>query len=356
VQCTLPAGTGTQQSVVVLSAGFVSAVSADVTLSYALPNIARLECADCVQSTNVSLSNCKPAASTVLTLIGTAFGASGASVFVGTAKCAHVDHDPFSPHGLVLPVQLLQANGQLSLSSASVSYPQCAEGTYAASAAVCSPCVVGRYTAAPAQTVCSLCDVGRFANTSSSRVCTVCPRGRFQAATGRSVCDVCLPGRFARTTQSVSCDLAAPGFYASSNSSSDQVACVSGRYSSLGATVCLDCPINTIAAASGSASCTKCSSTEVSNGQGAKSCTKCPAASHAQDGACVCDDGTFFIVLLHRFLNLCHCLVAAEFYAAPSHDSLVCLRCPPGAVTCVNGRVINPADSWLVVLRRGFID
>jgi hypothetical protein len=36
----------------------------------------------------------------------------------------------------------------------------------------------------------------------------------------------------------------------------------------------------------------------------------------------------------------------AEFYSAPSHGPLVCLRCPPGAVTCVNGRVINPDDSW----------
>jgi hypothetical protein len=117
-----------------------------------------------------------------------------------------------------------------------------------------------------------------------------------------------------------------------------------------GATTCGPCPINTFAAASGSFDCAKCSTTEVSNGLGATSCIKCPTASHAQDGFCVCDDGSSSLSVLCCCPTILFAILFAEFYAAPSQGGLVCLRCPPGAVTCVNGRVINPEDSWFVYL------
>jgi hypothetical protein len=75
----------------------------------------------------------------LITVIGTNFGASGASIYIGNSACTDVTHDVNNPHQqltctlpngnrLNLALVLFQRNGELSESVASVSYSQCQPG------------------------------------------------------------------------------------------------------------------------------------------------------------------------------------------------------------------------------------
>jgi hypothetical protein len=114
-------------------------------LSYARPVIG---CAD--NHTSLSLTECirNPtsnvrtiAASTLnlITVIGTNFGASGASIYIGNSACTDVTHDVNNPHQqltftlpngnrLNLALVLFQRNGELSQTPVSISYSQCQPG------------------------------------------------------------------------------------------------------------------------------------------------------------------------------------------------------------------------------------
>jgi hypothetical protein len=138
VHCILPAGAGSNQPVLLVSASFFSPLAK--LLSYSLPEVRALADTACqpVAGSNIQLRDCPLTGGSQLTLIGLFFGASGASVFVGTQKCVCA-HDPGTPDSKVvcaLPasrnknvaVSLLQLNGGLSPEPAQVSFAQCQPG------------------------------------------------------------------------------------------------------------------------------------------------------------------------------------------------------------------------------------
>lgn len=169
VNCTLPAGAGSDQPVVLVSASFFSPLTK--LLSYAKPAITALSspastCQQQAPGSPSTLVNCPRLGYTLpccivlrigrccrqlfacsllcrnvtLTITGSSFGSAGALVFVGTSQCSPVWHDPDAPQSILrcrlpagkgqgVPVQVFQKNGELSLDDASISYVQCPAGT-----------------------------------------------------------------------------------------------------------------------------------------------------------------------------------------------------------------------------------
>jgi hypothetical protein len=108
-------------------------------------------------TSSTSVTECSRLGGDVLTVIGSDFGAAGASVFVGSDKCINVRHDLNAPHGrltcelpagnrLDRPLVLFQRNGELSQTEASVSFTQCPKGQHEDDLN-CVPCEFGKYVA-----------------------------------------------------------------------------------------------------------------------------------------------------------------------------------------------------------------
>jgi hypothetical protein len=120
-------------------------------LAYAAPTIDSIS--GCPISVNVTLEDCprdtshEPAR---LTIHGHDFGPANATILVGASKCVPVEDTTSSqivcslPSGrfLAQPILIVQSNGRLSASGASVSYRQCGAGTYEVDL-MCLPCPNG---------------------------------------------------------------------------------------------------------------------------------------------------------------------------------------------------------------------
>jgi hypothetical protein len=138
IECYIPAGTGYEQSVVVTSIGIPSTPLK--ALSYGAPTITTIE--GCMTSgSKLSTIDCPRNGSQILTVIGTNFGVSGATILLGSAQCGSLTHDSSSPHTIltcILPsgyqmdrsIVVVQLNGAVSSTAASVSYLQCSPGYY----------------------------------------------------------------------------------------------------------------------------------------------------------------------------------------------------------------------------------
>lgn len=202
--CILPAGTGNDASVVISSYGLLS--TAAPLVSYAAPTITNVSCAACdswthdVQGT-IRLMGCARQSavandtSRVLRLSGRNFGPPGSSVFVGGARCEMVTASDTAV-SCVLPegkasaqiVLLIQRNGKLSDSPHTVTYRECAKGSYDPSPAISNALD------------CALCPIGTFSSESGAG-CSTCPAGLFlDVAAQRSGppssddCILCLAG------------------------------------------------------------------------------------------------------------------------------------------------------------------
>jgi hypothetical protein len=311
-QCSLPSGTGVDQSLVV--SGGVQFSSSVKAVSYAGPNITGLACSACTVKSGMALSGCPRTAGTLgifLTIYGANFGPRAPLILVGESQCA-VDTSSmvttqtqlrcYLPSGnrLDRPVLLLQSGGQLSSSPATLSYTQCTKGTYEVGL-TCLSCNNGSYAEAESQTTCTDCLAGRYSQQASyscldcgagtyslsgSPNCTQCPLGRFVSTGGQSTCGACDSGTYASVTGLSRCASCEAGQYS--------VKTITSQLGEIGSTECLPCPSGSYTAVSAQASCVQCDAGTYANATGASVCTACDRGTYSTknstsgSGATVC--------------------------------------------------------------------
>ena len=192
-------------------------------MSYSAPVITSVS--GCTATSNPKKTvDCARAGGTTITLQGTNFGASGATVLIGSStvcsfallspsdslsamQCNATTHDPVTPHTQVtcvlqgdngvdrsvilfqvqclgcLPLLLscmrlaLQRGGEITSSPGFVSYLQCQPGYYQ-SDLDCKPCPSGSYQSAGSQSVCLQCATGTARSASVATLRVVLPSCR----------------------------------------------------------------------------------------------------------------------------------------------------------------------------------
>lgn len=118
-----------------------------------------------------SLTGCLRSGGQNITIYGQNFGEINAQVSLGASQCRNVIHNSTNDTVLVctlppgalpqVPLQVLQENGQASLSVVNVGYEQCPPGTFQnGSEIVCVPCDLGEYTTVEGRTSCDNCAAG----------------------------------------------------------------------------------------------------------------------------------------------------------------------------------------------------
>jgi hypothetical protein len=287
--CVLVASNGYNISMIItstFSGGTVLTSEAVYYLSYAAPVISS------VSGCNVGTQNyCSRSSYTQITISGTNFGASGATVLVNGRQCVNLTHDSTSPHqtvtcmtppqdGLNLAVLLIQSSGVVSLNTGSISYQPCAAGTYSVGGVTtCTNCSLGTYIGSEGASSCLSCQAGYFANTTGLSKCSACLAGLFSQF-GASQCSLCSNGTYSLSSASqycVSCDL---GKYVNTSGSTSCLLCQKGYFSSKsGSSTCQICGPGTFSSNDGSANCLQCSQGTASNVSGATSCSQCPRGS-----------------------------------------------------------------------------
>jgi len=211
--CLLPKGTGKLQAVSVSSAGTFS--EPIPLLSFRAPSIHAIS--GCHSDSSLKLSNCSRAGGDILTVYGSDFGEQGASVFVGSDQCRNVVHSSSSPHTMLtcqLPpgyltdrsLLVLQSNGELGGSTATLSYTQCPPGS---AAVVDGKTEVDPVTGVPR---CLSCQPGSYSPDGQS--CLLCPRGSVAPSPSASFCVGCPD--FSSSTDGLKC-VCSTGYYDISN-------------------------------------------------------------------------------------------------------------------------------------------
>jgi hypothetical protein len=253
--CTVPEGTGSPTSVVVI---FGQRYSRSVNyLSYAAATVTQVTgCTDVGTSTTL----CSRGGGDTLTLTGDNFGPATpvAIVVVGSQYCANVVMDSSTPHtkltctaptgtDLTAAVLLRQGQGVLSQTSVTVGYVQCAIGTYAASGVVtCASCAAGSYSDDVGQATCKACESGDYASITGATICNRCSQGTYSVlATGATIgatnCTNCTSGTYGASQAASSCSSCVGGYYADTWASTACIACATGSHMKTGLTYCSLC-------------------------------------------------------------------------------------------------------------------
>jgi len=380
VICTLPTGTGEDNVLTVVSDGR-SSIALQL-VSYSAPSINTIK--GCTGSGTLTY-DCSRSVDTIITLIGSNFGATNAVVLVNGKPCTNVTHSPDDPHsslsclipktsGLSLPVFLNQDCGSKS-NSVWLSYTSCRAGTKENLGNVtCTPCGIGYFSPIDASLECIACTSGKYANTTGLSSCISCPVGKIASNSGATSCVWCAGGKYNglqgsseclacpsgsytnSTTSYVSCVECPVGSYSVEASSScllcsnyeyqDQVGssmckkCDAGEIGSMivGASSCVKCQPGTYSA-SGDTSCTSCSNFEYQDNYGAVGCKTCKAGKvgNVSTGAssCVdCEAGKYGV-----FINLIpSCLVCSIGSYSNNTGVTSCNQCPAGSVSNVTGQ------------------
>jgi hypothetical protein len=175
IRCRLPASTGNPSTIRILTNGLATPLFSG--LSYRLPTISSLAgCSQVVPS--MSLTNCNPTGTIIITINGAGFGPSGAAVLVGKFHCdplVHVSNmedvrllcaisGPFGPNN---QVKVFQKSSEGSTNVASISYRVCVPGTFV-NGPQCTPCLKGQYSDTTEASCCKHCDRGFFAPNNGS--------------------------------------------------------------------------------------------------------------------------------------------------------------------------------------------
>lgn len=117
---------------------------------------------------------------------------------------------------------MLQQNGDLSRSAATVSYAQCQPGTVRDANLItlcdscslfvqferdldCLACTVGKAVNVPGQTACFDCAPGTFTARNGTINCGPCEVGHYQDEQGKSECKDCLGGTYADSEGQLAC-------------------------------------------------------------------------------------------------------------------------------------------------------
>jgi hypothetical protein len=255
--CTVPAGTGSPTSVVVIfGQRFSRAVN---SLSYASATVNTISGCTNVGS---STTECPRTGGNILVLTGSNFGPANpaAIVVVGSQYCANVIHDSGTPHtkltctlptGTDLSVAVLfrQGQGVLTTTTVSVSYEQCGIGRYAASGVLtCQDCSAGSYADDVGQASCKACDSGTYIGIQQATVCSRCTQGTYSVLTtgatiGATTCSNCSIGTYGVSDGASACSPCVGGYYANGIAQTTCIACSTGSHmkQSTGQTYCTLC-------------------------------------------------------------------------------------------------------------------
>lgn len=391
--CTTPAQTGVDLPLIItqsVSGEYVYSSTAVYLVSYKRAVITKVSgCTD----DGTETVDCSRSDSSHITITGTSFGGSGATVLVGGVECDNVTHsiaqtqvqcDALPGTQRERAVILFQKSGTISAAPfGTLSYSLCPVGTFSESVDTtgCTDCIAGRYTNVKGSTSCVDCDTGRFAlnpgsstcgaclaglasgsgasectectvgkyasATSSSRClscdvgeytsanrstgCTQCPTGRFASSLGSSVCDECSTGEYAPTRGTVDCLVCDAGSYQSNEGYTECDQCEPGRYESFsGQSECDDCDIGTSSSSSGSVSCDTCSGGYYSNDTALESCL-------------ICDAGTYSSLDTESGKSECVPCPAGEYINVDGQAT--CLFCPKGRFSGATGSTLCSACS-----------
>jgi len=367
VTCRLPPGTGSEVSIV-LTRGLV--VSPQFKkLSYAQPSITSIIGCDSTSAT-LHISRCNRLGNNIITIIGSEFGISSSSVFIGGLPCLSPSHLPSSPssrltcvlsggYGEGLPLVLFQQSGGQTFEEILVSYEACPVASfYNDSTAACEPCAVGHYTPTMGLTGCFQCMMGRYSDAPGRSFCSDCNIGRYSDQTGASHCGICSPGTSSGSA-SPSCRECAPGTYSSASGQGECGLCPVGRFQQMSgqsfcemclpgtfmpvngsADVCMNCNAGSMTAVSGASSCDDCASGHYSDAS-ATTCSPCQPGSYAQNmrqpKECEpCAAGRFAPDLAMTACNLCE---AGTYQARIGED--ICLECAIGYTSSLGSTVCS---------------
>jgi hypothetical protein len=300
-------------------------------LSYAVPAVTQLTADSgglCVQNEfgGNSLINCPREGGETITIDGTNFGATGATVLIGGRLATNVVHDTTTPHlkltcalpfgySLNVPLFVLQAGASMSAATTQISYVQCVPGTYSASQIACTPCAPGYYAPNTAQQSCLAAPAGSYVAGSGATASDSCEPGFENSRSGQSACTPCPVGKVSTVPGSLFCEACEAGKFQLSNTSC--AACELGKYGpSQGLTMCIDCGDNEYAGAAGLTQCDVCPQGERPTNK--VSCSQCDTGKYSDYASVDCSD----------------CVVGKY---APSNGLGQCLDCPAGKFINVNG-------------------
>jgi hypothetical protein len=150
----MPASTGRPAVMVVSLSGIASAPN--YLVSYAAPSITSVTGCNQSRTDPLKIYDCSRHSSSLITIDGDNFGASGLRVLIG-ASVPNCLQSLTAPHQSVVcevqagaltsqPILLLQAGGALVPTKASLSFAPCPAGTLIGTGTDCDPCMLLRFS------------------------------------------------------------------------------------------------------------------------------------------------------------------------------------------------------------------
>ena len=380
ILCTLPTGVGRNLAVVVTSGSTFS--TARRLVSYASP--AMLTITGCTASGVTQTVDCSRTATPTITVTGTNFGPSGATIYLGD-NVVNAIHDASTPNskvtftlpsgfGLERSLLMVQAGGS-SGSGVFVSYAKCPMGTHETTTIACQNCAAGYFSATTGAAACSPCNPGTYQPDTGKTECVQCAIGTYSATLASTVaCAPCAAGYTAATAGLTQCSPCGAGTYRSTAMSAC-VACTAGKYASAvsAATSCVDCTAGTFSiaravtcnscsqgtySAAGAAVCTSCAVGKVQPLTGQSSCTNCVAGTYmpntGQAVCLACGDGTMSAPGASTCTNCAKgkysaraalstvgptsCTDCAIGYYSENDGQAACNECPAGRYIATTGK------------------
>jgi IPT/TIG domain/Tyrosine-protein kinase ephrin type A/B receptor-like len=350
--CSLPAGAGVLQPVVVVTGAKFS--RSRTLLSYAYPNITSVQ--GCAVNSASSTSDCARIGNDNITVTGTNFGASDSIVLIGGQTCTNVAHAASpnahtqvvctTPSGTTTDraLILIQNNGEISSNTGTVSYKQCPVGEYAAAGVLaCQPCAKGSYSDTAGLFACKQCEAGEYQDETGQSLCKKCPVGRYSTrvnALGAHNCTACPEGEFASLEGQATCEQCPPGQYNNITATTACQKCVAGTYtSSAGQTECTDCSAGTFSPSDGAVSCRVCQAGQYADVDALSACKDCLAGQYRgianPPTACLsCAKGAAINVKGQASCIQCD---SGKFSNATGLD--VCYSCPAGQYSTKSGGI-----------------
>lgn len=338
--CDVPVGAGIDQQVRVRSLGYYSNQAA--TISYASPIITKLlsrgGAGKCNQTDNdpLALSDCAREGNDRIAIVGSNLGEAGAIVIIGTLQCLNVNHTRANHtevectlpagHQLSQPVLLVVAGGEVTESSAALSFLVCGIGYFENQTVgfPCVRCVPGTFAGEPGSVgACKTCPAGRFSKEYNQTLCKSCEPGRAQPGEGKSDCNPCKPGEWSGSAEA-SCVNCPVGKF--QNPPDGCVLCAAGKIAEQEAqSLCSDCEPGRMSNEEHK-SCLSCPPGQVS-AQGSETCKPCPPQSYNNKDSTVCDCqqgyyGTFKETNSSKVRSL---------NDITSPEAVMCVKCPEGA-------------------------
>lgn len=345
--CTLPAFTGKNLAIRIIEfiTGSVFSSTDVFLISYSSASITSVSgCTDVLTTT----TECPRGETSDITITGTNFGPSGATVLVGGLECANLTHSSVSPHTSVsctapggttenVDVILIQSSGAVS-DIASLSYLQCVAGHYSTpnseDEVTCSPCAAGKFNVAAGSTTCVDCESGKISSEDGASECTQCSAGTSSEA-GQSECTNCTSGYYSASDGSASCTLCPVGRFAGSVQAVTCSRCLAGTFgSTAGLSECPSCPRGEYSLTLGAVSCSPCEAGSYNNDTGATGCMACDSGTYsASSGAELCDSCP--IGKANELFGRTGCSPCDGGYFSNETGTNECLECEPGYFSLV---------------------